>query len=299
MVAPAHGRKHARQGDLGVGAAGRHLGKIDHRQLGQFRRGLVAVAVQPPVGSARGFSHHQHQHQRLGACDHAAACLGVQTDGQTGLCRAFGAGSQHRPCGPDVVGGCHQVAHFLVVAHQRRKRLKHQQQGAHQHQHGQDQRTQPGGTGAPPGSLHQAHAPQHHQRQHGVKQQVEQQAPGQQFTRLMNVAAQDVAHHRRVQVDAKALHEVAGQSRAHDQHRQQRLHRPAVGKRRQQHKVQGSQHHHQRHAKPPGAGFREAAVLERGRHKQVVGSQGPEQTGGQQQLLHRGLDAKRRQEAAW
>ena len=77
--------------------------------------------------------------------------------------------------------------------------------------------------GAQPGPVHDPHAPQHQERQHGVQQQVRQQPPREQLARLGDVGAQHVAHHRRVEVDAKALHEVAGERGAHDQHRQQRF----------------------------------------------------------------------------
>ena len=141
VVAPAHWRKHARHRHLGVGAATGDIWEIDQawgRWLwgslrgevcskgGQLRGGLPRIAVQAPIGCACGFAHHHHQQLGFGiSCCCAAAS--VQPDTLARLACAAQALCGNAADRPGQVGGCDQVADFLVVTHQRRKRLKHGQ----------------------------------------------------------------------------------------------------------------------------------------------------------------------------
>ena len=77
----------------------------------------------------------------------------------------------------------------------------------------------PSGPPLEPGPPHQ------HRREHAEDQQVQRQAPAQQFTRLLVVRGQDVAQHGRIEVDGVAIDVVRRRRRDQQQHRQQRLDR--------------------------------------------------------------------------
>ena len=279
VIGPAaHGREHAGQRHLGVGAAARHLGKVDQAgRGGELWRGLPRIARQAPVRRAGGLTHDEDQHQRPRALGEVRAWGGVQPDGLARRCGALGVSRQHAADGPEVVGRGDQVAQFLLIAHERREGLEDRQDGAHDHGQRREQGACAHQQGAGPASGLQPQPPEHQQGQGGLPQQVRQQGPAEQFAGFLGVGAQHIAQHGRVEVDAKAVHEVASKRRAHDQQRGQGLEGVAHAHRRHQQKVQRQHHQGQRYSEAPGAGIAPLTSLERGTQEGAVGRQQPEQ----------------------
>ena len=285
VIAAPLQREHAGQGNLGVGAATRDLGEIDHVALGELRRRLPRVAGEAPVGGTRRFADDDHEQRRLLARLPARGERRVQPDLLPFAGGRAGVGTEHAGQRIEVVGRGDEVAHFLVVAHQGRHVLEDRDQRSAQDQHAENQAQRTPQQRRTPGVAHHAHPGQQQERQQAIEHEVRQHAQAEQLTRFLDVGAQHVAQHARIKEDGVARHVVAGKSRGDEDHRQQRLGRPAVAEDEQDEEMQRRQGDEQAGGKQPVAGASEVALGERGAPEESVAAQGEEQAGKQGQRL--------------
>ncbi|MCW0449713.1 hypothetical protein NB706_002547 [Xanthomonas sacchari] len=280
VVVAAERREHARHRHLGAGAAGVHVGEVDHVALGQLRRGLPCIAVEAPVLRAGGFAQHHHQQPRL-AARRTRGGLGVVLQRQFRRLARGAVGLEVLPQRDQVVDRRGQVADLAMVAHHRRQVLERQhrsdaaqRQHAHQEAGADRQRLQRR-------TPDQPHPPQHQDRQRRVEQQRRDQRRGHQLARFLVVGGQHVAQHVRVQVDAVAVHVVRGERGGDQQHRQHRLGDAAPQQQAQQQAVHRQQQQEQRQRQLHVA----AVAAHRAAPEHAVAGQGEERAGRQRQHL--------------
>ena len=240
-------RKHAGYRCLGVGAAGAYIAEVG--QLPLFEQGLqlgcgvAGVAAQAEVGGARGFTHYHHQQRGAGLVGVAGAGAGIFAHGLQGLLRARRGVGHHFGHGIHAVERVDEVAHLLVVAHDRGKVLKDYIQCQARHQGGHQQR---GGVGADVAQrLGRAHGlpPQPPGGQHAQNQQREDQAQREQVGGFLGVGVQHVDQHARVDEGGKRQHEVGGRRCAHQQNHRHRLEDLWPGQQADEHRQHAPQPH--------------------------------------------------------
>ena len=238
-------RKHAGYRCLGVGAARAHIAEVGQLPLPeqgvQLGGGVAGVAAQAEVGGARGFTHHHHQQGGPGLVGVAGAGAGIFAHGLQGLLRAWGGVGHHPGHGIHAVERVDEVAHLLVVAHDRCKVLEHHIQRQARHQGGHQQR---GGVGADAAQcLGRAHGlpPQPPGGQHAQHQQCEDQAQREQVGGFLGVGVQHVDQHAGVDEGGKRQHEVGGCRRTQQQDHRHRLEDPWPGQQADEHRQHAPQ----------------------------------------------------------
>ena len=224
VIAAIHAGKHARHGNGGGGAAGRHVRIINHfgAHFFQLGRSIRRAGIQTPVLRACGFTHHQYQ--QTFALMRRAVALGIQADLLKRAVCIVKVIHRFEAC-TDKIGGHNLVVDAFIVAEKRsivlichRRHCTHHQYRNQQTQRAPAQPLIPACSRADFGITRIQHRRQHTRQQHPADKF--HRKPSRSFRRR---GLQQVLNHVGIEINILHHHRI---SRTRAQHQQQRHQHP-------------------------------------------------------------------------